>query len=321
MKRLILKILLFLLPVAALALFLEHSQRNAPSELRYKARFMKRHAAELELVVLGPSYTHRIPLDSVGCRAFNLSYSNQPAERNYDLWKRYRKRMPRLKYVVYSLSYWFHENRANGLEAWRTPFYTIHYGLPVEGLSLDKRFIVANPKIATKIKWGELFTRHDADAHPFCDSLGANPANERNPDWATKSAAFMARRHADIDPENARINRAMLEKVIAECEEDGVKVLLVTPPTWHTYYDLLPRQVVEMTESLGREMEALHLNVTYLNLKGDPRFTDEDFTDCTHLNYNHGGRKMEEILRAYVTAGGSITEKEPTNAINSADIY
>ncbi len=314
MKRFIVKILLFLLPVVALILFVEYSQRNMPNELRYKAEFMKKHASELELIVLGPSYTHRLNLNHIGCKAFNLSYMNQPAERNYQLWKHYRERLPRLKYVVYSLSYWFHQNTIDGLEAWREPFYNIHYSLPVSGLSLEKRFIVANPKIATKMDWGALFTSHDNE-RPSCDSLGSTPANHRDADWATKSAEFMARRHADIDPENALHNRKMLEKVIAQCEEDSVKVLLVTPPTWHTYYDLLPEKVISMTEELGREMADAHPNVTYINLKGDPRFTEEDFTDCTHLNYDHGGRKMATILRDYITEQNPAGENETRNAI------
>lgn len=316
MKRFLVKIFLFLLPVAALAVFLEYSQRSMPNELRYKAQFMRRHADELELVVLGPSYTHRLNLNYIGCKAFNLSYMNQPAERNYQLWSHYRHRLPRLKYVVYSLSYWFHQNTVDGLEAWREPFYNIHYSLPVSGLNLSARFIVANPKIVTKMDWGALLRRHTADERPSCDSLGSTPANGRDRDWATKSAEFMARRHADIDPRNALHNRRMLEKVIAECEEDGVKVLLVTPPTWHTYYELLPPEVIAMTEELGREMAATHGNVTYINLKGDDRFTEEDFTDCTHLNYDHGGRKMATILRDYIIGGDAPEENEARNAIN-----
>ena len=311
MKRFILRTILFLLPLAVLMVLFENSQRQAPHEFKYKAQFMEQHASELEVLVMGLSYTHRMNLNFWGYKSFNLSYSNQATERDYALWMRYRDELTSLKYVVYPLSCWFHQNRSTGIESWRTPFYTIHYNLPAPMLDLQKRFITANPKIATK-RLGSILSGDEASLRVTCDRLGSSTPllKDRPEDWEGKSGEFMAHRHSDVDPENARANRETLTEMVADFEKRGIRVILVTPPTWHTYYDYLSDEVVRMTEELGEELQKEFSNVRYVNMLKDKRFVKDDFFDDSHLNYDVGGRKWAELLRQEIEADQKNLAKE-----------
>lgn len=303
MKRFLIRLTLFLLPLLILLPLFEYAQRQAPHEFRYKAAFMEAHAAELEVLVLGLSHTHRLNCNYLGRKAFNLCYNNQSVDRDYQLWQRYRDSLKSLRYIVYPLSCWFHQNQSDGIEAWRTPFYTIHYGLPAPPLDMQKRFIMANPKIAVK-RLGAILRGSMDRMQRSCDSLGSSLTmlTDRRPDWEGRSGEFMARRHSEFTPENAAENRATLDRLLAECAERGIRVLLVTTPTWHTYYDHLSPEVVARTRQLGQQMQAAHPNVTYIDLLKDKRFTERDFMDDSHLNYDVGGRKLALLLHEYIAA-------------------
>lgn len=172
MKRFLIRSILFLLPLALLLPMFEYTQRKAPHEFKYKAAFMDAHAKELEVLVLGLSHVHRLNLHHIGRKAFNLAYVNQSVDRDYQLWQRYRDRLVSLQYVVLPLSCWFHQNTSDGIEAWRTPFYTIHYGLPAPLFDLQKRLIIANPKTAVK-RLGTIL-RGEVNREQTCDSLGSS---------------------------------------------------------------------------------------------------------------------------------------------------
>lgn len=317
MKRFILRSVLFLLPLALLMTLFEYVQRRAPHEFKYKAAFMDANAEKLEVLVFGPSHTHRINLHDIGRRAFNLSFSNQAVEWDYALWRKYRDRLTALQYAVLSLSCWFHENTADGLEAWRTPFYNIHYGLSSPLLDLQKRFIVANPKSAMKRM--DVILRGNYDQmQPSCDSLGSSPTLLRNrpADWDGKSGQFMARRHSTYTPEKAAANRRILERMIKELTQRGVRILLITTPTRPAYYEHLTPDIVGRTRSLGKELECSYPGVRYLDLLEDSRFVEEDFMDDSHLNYDVGGRKLARLLHEYIAAD-SLTANRPASEKNS----
>lgn len=303
MKRFTIRALFFILPLALILSLFEYVQRRAPHEFKYKAAFMEANAEKLEALVFGLSHTHRINLNYIGCKAFNLSFSNQSVDRDYALWQKYRDRLTSLRYVVIPLSCWFHQNTGDGLEAWRTPFYTIHYGLPAPLFELQKRFITANPKSA--LKRMDVILRGNYDKmQPTCDSLGSSLAllRDRRIDWDGKTGGFMARRHSTYTPEIAAKNRATLERMVSECARRNIRVLLVTTPTRPAYYEHLTSEIIEKTESLGRELEQRYLNVSYIDLLKDKRFTEEDYMDDSHLNYDVGGRKLARLLHEYIAA-------------------
>ncbi len=303
MKRFIIRSIFFLVPLVALLISFEYVQRQAPHEFKYKAAFMDQHAEQLEMLVFGPSFVHRINLYGIKYKAFNLSFPNQPLEQDYALWQKYRSRLTSLKYVVVALTCWTHENTADGLEAWRTPFYNIHYRLPSSPFDLQKSYIIANPKSA--IKRMDVILQGDIDPmQPACDSLGSamillqnRPAN-----WDGRAGAFMARRHSVYTPEKATKNHQILERLVSEISAHGAHVLLVTTPTRPAYYEHLTPEIIEKTITLGTKLANNYPHVSYLNLLKGEAFTEEDFMDDLHINYDFGGRRLAQILQEYITA-------------------
>ncbi len=303
MKRFIVRSILFLLPLVALISAFEYVQRQASHEFKYKAAFMDKHAEQLEILIFGSSFTHRINLNDIGYKAFNLSFPGQPIELDYALWQKYSPRLSSLKYVVLALSCWTHGKTADGLESWRTPFYNIHYQLPSSVFDLQKNYIVANPKSA--LKRMDVIMRGNFDQmQPTCDSLGSSMDLLRNrpADWNGRSGKTMARRHSAYTPETAVKNHRILERMISEITAQGTRVILITTPTRPAYYEHLTPEISEMTLSVGTKLANAHPLVSYLNLLKSDHFTEEDFMDDFHLNYDVGGRKLARLLHEYIAA-------------------
>ncbi len=264
---------------------------------------MDKNAEQLEVLIFGPSFTHRINLNDIGYKAFNLSFPNQPLEQDYALWQKYHSRLTSLKYVVLALTCWTHENTADGLEAWRTPFYNIHYNLPSSPFDLQKSYIIANPKSA--LKRMNVILQGDIDPmQPACDSLGSamillqnRPAN-----WDGRAGKFMARRHSVYTPEKAAKNHQILERMVSEITAQGVRVLLVTTPTRPAYYEHLTPEIIEKTRSLGSKLANNYPHVSHIDLLKSDHFVAEDFMDDLHINYDVGGRKLARLLHDYIAA-------------------
>ena len=51
-----------------------------------------------------------------------------------------------------------------------------------------------------------------------------------------------------------------------------------------------------LTRQIGTSLAREFSNVRYADLLKDKRFTADDFFDASHLNYDHGGRKLIRIL-------------------------
>ena len=139
---------------------------------------------------------------------------------------------------------------------------------------------------------------------PACDSLGSamillqnRPAN-----WDGRAGAFMARRHSVYTPEKATKNHQILERLVSEISAHGAHVLLVTTPTRPAYYEHLTPEIIEKTITLGTKLANNYPHVSYLNLLKGEAFTEEDFMDDLHINYDFGGRRLAQILQEYITA-------------------
>lgn len=317
MKRFLSKTFLFLLPVALLAVAFEYLQRQSPHEFRYKARYMEKYADRIETLFLGPSYLHGIDISGIP-NSFNLSYDGQALEFSMALWEKYRDSMPRLKNVVTTLSYFFHINNRSGVEAWRTPFYNIYYDLPQEDWSLKAHFFAANPKIAEKHLLTMVGSLYGKDTQEIrYDSLGCAKFDKASrPDNWEHINPHLPAMHSDFSEEQSAKNIALLEKMIRDARQRGIRVLVVTPPTWHTYHERLSDRVVRHSESVGQRLDSLYDNVVYLNFLGDKRFVGDDYNNSSHLNYDYGGRKLAVILSGYLQ---SATDSLPTRPPHSED--
>jgi len=78
------------------------------------------------------------------------------------------------------------------------------------------------------------------------------------------------------------------------CQNKGIRLILVTTPAWHDYYDKLDQEqllkMYELTHKLQKEF-----NLPYLDYLKSPLFGEDDFFDADHLS-DVGAEKFTKIL-------------------------
>lgn len=301
MNRFLRRILWFVLPLFAVAAGAEYGLRSIPHQLGYKARYMERHAPQIEVLSLGLSHAfYGLDFHASRFRGFNLAYHGQPLDRDLELWEKYADRLTSLRGVVISLSCWsIHHRLLKGSEQWREPFYAINYRLPGPWYAFKERYIIAYPSPALRYFRHTLSTADSrAEGNIPQDEFGSYMALRelRREDWKQRAAREAARFQSDFNPEQVEHNLGVLRRIASECAARGIRVVLYTPPGRPEYYEYLSPEVVALTREIGNGLVREFPNVRYVDLLKDSRFSEDDFFDASHLNYDFGGRKLMRIL-------------------------
>ena len=101
MKRFILKSILFLIPIAGILLTMEVYMRSLPNSYSQKNEWMKSHASEVEVLVLGNSHgLFGIRPDLLGKKAYNLCQVSQTFEYDEYLLRHFEPQLKSLTDVL-----------------------------------------------------------------------------------------------------------------------------------------------------------------------------------------------------------------------------
>ena len=74
-----------------------------------------------------------------------------------------------------------------------------------------------------------------------------------------------AKRHTLNNRKNLDDNLKYLHKIIQFCEDKQIQLILVTTPTWHSYYEHLDKHQLDQLLSTAKELDNNHENVFYFN--------------------------------------------------------
>ena len=109
-----------------------------------------------------------------------------------------------------------------------------------------------------------------------------------------------SKRHSYIGREN-RIdtNIQILKQIIEHCQKRNIKIILITTPTYKSYYNNLDTIQLAQTIKNCDLIAEKYLNCKYINLLKDKRFQEEDFHDADHLSAT-GAKKLSSILNNYL---------------------
>jgi hypothetical protein len=116
--------------------------------------------------------------------------------------------------------------------------------------------------------------------------------------WANNGKHYSERKYEKVEAqyseavENKNIERNVnqLKEIVEYCNENGYRVILTMEPVHQSYQEYFNEEVVD--KLVFQYLEALQLDVPFLNYMSDQRFVDnrDYFIDPDHLNRE--GRKM-----------------------------
>ena len=247
---------------------------------------MLQHADSLNTLILGNSHCMSgIDPFFLTHKAFNFANSSQDLERDYFILTKYKEIYTELKYVILSFSYCTLQDRMDYTDKSRLKYYGIYMGYDKYKYSVEITSSITYEKIREYLKG------NTSQYSPF--GFKINYTSKEN---LGISGIKAAKRHTLNNRESVAENLIFLDRIIRFCESKQIKLILVTTPTYPSYYEHLNEQQLDLLFSTAKEKVDNYPNILYLNFLKDDRFDDIDFKDGDHLS-KQGAEKFTKMLK------------------------
>ncbi|NOR45516.1 MAG: hypothetical protein GQ534_08010 [Candidatus Delongbacteria bacterium] len=294
MKSYIYKISIFLLPLLAVAIFLEIYIRNKQNDYSYKNTYLTKNAKYIKTLILGSSHSfYGIDPQYFSMNTFNASHVAQSLKWDYFIFNKFKDKMTNLKHVIIPISYFSLFYDLEGGDAdWRIKDYKIYYN--AEEPSFKYNSEVLNRKLVPLLmKFYKSFTVEDKGI--YCSKLGFGKRSALKDVDMESSGKTAARIHTVENFDAFDSNLKILEKFISDCKEMNVNVLLISLPAWETYRKHLNKDQLKKTVDTCLDLSGKFDNVKYYSFFSDTRFVIDDFANADHLN-DQGAEKISKYI-------------------------
>lgn len=300
MKKFLLQIILLVfVPTAIIVGICEWSVRRIPNDYSYKNEWMTNNASSVQILNFGSSHGfYGIRPEYFSRPAFNLAFVSQSIKYDHFLFNKYAQLCDSLRFVILPVSYFsLRGELEGGGEDWRVRNYCIYMGC-----DYHKGELKYNVEILSKEKMQYVFPSwFQKESFVSCDEYGWSTGYSkinRNNAWY-EAGPVAAKRHTKEDTICVSDNVLRLKAIIQDCQRRNIHVILLTTPTYHTYYDVLEEGQLRQTTATCTLLEQQYSNVTYLNWLKNQHFTEDDFFDADHLN-EYGAQKLTIMLDHYI---------------------
>jgi hypothetical protein len=300
MKKFLIKVFCFMLPLLVTAIVLEFYLRSIPNNYRYKSDYLDEHSNRVETLILGSSHTfYGINPQFMQKNTFNVAFSSQSLEIDFEILKKYQNKFDNLKVVILPISYFtLGYDLSISVESWRYRNYVLYFHLDIAKNLLDYSEVFS--KINSK--WGNRLL-FDILSSSSTNSISQKNffefgycANGKNSSDLQKTGKTAAERHTCYSQHEFYVkNTAILNSIYDFCNQRNIKLVLITTPTYYTYRENLDKiQLDKMNETINNFIE-IHKEVVYLNYFECADFIAKDFYDADHLN-EFGAEKFTKKL-------------------------
>ena len=310
MKKIILKSLVFLLPVILIVGLWEYGLSKMQNSYSLKRSQLEEQAPKIQALVLGGSYSLRgVNPDSFSIRGYNLGNIEQSLFYDTRITEKYLDKMTSLKVVLIAVSYaslWYQVS--DGQESFRDYFYADYW---------DIRY--------PSLKWYDLHIYskilHYGNDKAWQYALRGFKANLAkgyfDNGWAIKEGGetlindsvgrVMVLKHAkDFKDVNLTSNINDLNTFLKELEKRKICPVFFTPPTTSSNYKYMePGRLKIMDSVITALCNTYHCK--WHNYYNDPRFSNEDFKDYAHLN-RFGAAKFSRIINEEIIKNYSVLQ-------------
>ncbi len=286
MRKFIVRVLCFLLPLLGILVILEGYARSLPSSYKQKDSWMQENAHEVEVLVLGNSHgLFGLRPQVFPKKTYNLCQVSQIFEYDEYLLLHYAPLFTKLSDVILIVD---NSNLFDAplelTESYRCAYYRLYMDYPKHSYCSKYGFELSNvTALYNKMK-----------AKSFCDSLGWNGSytKDQRPDdyLSEENVSEAALRHQCKNWQYADDNRSALNRIAEWCNQHHVRLILLQAPVSRAYYDKIGQRQLDYIKT------ACHIpGVLDLDYATDKRFSDEDFFDPDHLT-TEGAEKWSKII-------------------------
>ncbi|MEO0894957.1 MAG: DUF1574 family protein [Bacteroidota bacterium] len=304
MKKILIRLTIFILPVFVLLGILEYIQRELPHDYKRKRELLEAGLSDWKTLVLGSSHSYlAINPAYLEGPAFNLAYTAQTFTFDLFLLEKYLDQMPQLERIIFPISYPSYGSEAYLFQGiYNKTYYFKHFfgsdaftkWYEPENYSLTALFTVKRSvdRAMTYYEGKDTLVEFDQYGWYFWeDSMTEKQLIQNGAQTGMYHNQFY---DSALYPENIQ----NLSKMIQMCQENGVELILVSTPMHQSYQQEMKEEryqhMVKTTDSLSR----LH-KIPYWNFTTDTSYTLHHFMDSNHLN-KRGARKFTEELQKLI---------------------
>ena len=301
MKKIILKVFCFLLPIILAGVCMEILLRNIPNDYLYKKEHLDKHSNEIETLILGSSHAF-YGFDPIyfSSKTFNASHVSQTLDYDFEIFKKYQDNFNSLKTLIVPISYaslW--EKLENTTESWRVKNYSLYYKINISKSIVNNTELFSNNLKTNIRRVYHFYVKNEKNIS--CSSLGwGTDYKSINSADLIETGKTAAERHTEENinaKESSKVfndNIAILNSLVESCKKQNIRIIFITPPAYKTYIENLNKEqktktIETMTNFANRN------NCEYLNLLEDSSFVSDDFFDADHLN-EIGAKKLSMLL-------------------------
>lgn len=296
MKRFLVCILAFLVPVAVFFAALEIMVHTIPNSYSYKYKYIETNGNSIEAIALGHSqlYDDFMP-QAFRMHSFNLCNSSQFYKEDYYLLSELLPYMPNLKMVILPIGYVSVKDFDSDDFNERSTFYYEYMNLNFNHtIPIYYRYECFYPKRAFE-KITSYYLHHIDIVG--CDSLGMRNSHNLKDRQQKKIEPNMLKAYTlNTSNKNEMFvwGEQYLMRIGSILQSKHIKLVLVSPPQyWSCFDEMNLEQKVFLQKKIVSYKEQFPFQ--YINLEDDNRFVDDDFFDDAHLS-ELGAEKFTKIL-------------------------
>jgi hypothetical protein len=303
-KAFILKLFLFLLPLAAGMFIVEYKLSSFQNSYNLKRAYFERESVGVEVINVGSSQAlYGINPAFFSFKGFNLANVSQTLFYDKRLVLTNIKKLPKLKLVIIPINYTsFYHQLYDTEENWRDYYYYRFWNIKYQQLSLvDAKYysLVSLYSLPYTIRilrsGGKLKLTGDMLSSGF--SINDTTNSDLNISDSSGLKRVMIHNKVII-PHRFKEITDDLDDFLKQMQAAKIKVAFISIPVYTTYSKYLDPAV---NKANAREIALLcsKYSCSYYDFLTDQRFEKKDFADNDHLNFI-GAEHFSKILEAEV---------------------
>ena len=309
MLRLAIKLGILLAPFLIFFTWAEFRLSSMPNSYSQKLSLLEKTATNIEVLVLGSSHAlYGINPSLFRYAGINMAQHAQSVYYDTKILLRWGSRLPRLKLVIFPISYFSLEWRPEGVVD-RTVFYRRYYDIssPLDWsqLQLHRFSIFATYGLKSSIDclFSGLPPKELLDSS--LTDTGWLPGDRK--DISTNQGMYdtngVERVHyheSVMDDKYKNQNIAYLRQPLTWCKNNQIIAVFITTPVTRSYFKYIDKKrSASMKETIHQL--CIEYGANYFDFESDGRFTQQDFQDIDHLN-STGAGKFSAIIDREVLA-------------------
>lgn len=307
MRKFIRIAILFFTPVVLLYGAVEYLVRKVPTNYQIVGDYMESSASEIEVISLGSSQMKgAINPALIDKKTLNIASSSQHHNTDFQILKQTRERFPALKHVVFEVSYGHFEIPHNTKYFWKGNTFLEYYDVNIldrRAWLKDRLIYSSNPGVYSKLLWQHYVTHSSKtkyNKYGFDENYFSGKFRRLKYDsTAITDSKIEVDRRSDIRV--FRHNVAYFQEMLEYCKEEGLEVIICSPPTYSNFNKVRKQEVLKRRDSVLNTIKNSYNNVYFLQTETDTDFRSIHFRNENHLN-SDGAKVFSAKLNAILNA-------------------